>query len=373
MTIMGAAAQMAPALLGARIRGERSVPWLYGLMTFGVALMTAGFLAANFTLVAVGGAGVAAASWWFVGILAATAFVSRRRPGVPPHIPVALGCLVFAVSWGTALAFNLRWGFWPALFIAHRGLIVHLAIGLGGWLGLMVVGTFYRIVPPMHGARVASAGRGLIILLLAGLAIAGTLAGVTRGLAWLPRFAAACSAVALLLFAWEVIHVVSRRRNRAPDLNVTHWYAVVAYSVALAGVGLAWSATPWPRAAAGRLGACVVVLFLLGWVTQAIIGQFYKVTPFLMWYYRATVPEAAAVPNLRTPYFFVPGRVVWWLSNLGVAVLVLGIWTETTLLTRVGAALVALASWVLAYALAYRWVPPVISSALAFRWRWRIS
>jgi hypothetical protein len=31
---------------------------------------------------------------------------------------------------------------------------------------------------------------------------------------------------------------------------------------------------------------------------------------------------------------------------------VLGIWTEMTLLTRVGAALVALASWVLAYALA---------------------
>jgi len=44
-----------------------------------------------------------------------------------------------------------------------------------------------------------------------------------------------------------------------------------------------------------------VVLFLLGWVTQAILGQLYKVTPFLIWYYRATIPNVSPIPRQRAP------------------------------------------------------------------------
>ena len=42
MTIMGGAMQMAPALLGGRVRGERSVPWLYGLFAASVPGATSG-------------------------------------------------------------------------------------------------------------------------------------------------------------------------------------------------------------------------------------------------------------------------------------------------------------------------------------------
>ena len=374
MVIVGAAAQMAPALLGARIRGERTVPWQYGLFTLSVCLMTIGFLRSNFMLVAVGGSGVNLASWWFVGLVIATVTAAGRRPvPVPPHIPVALACLVLVLLWGTMLALNLRWGFWPGLLIAHRGLVVHLALGLGGWLGLMVVGTFYRVVPLMHGARVVHAGRGWIILLLAGSATLGTLAGVAWGIGWLFRLAAICSAAAFLCFSWEIVHVLHYRRNRAPDLNVSHWYAVAAYSVMLAGAGLAWGTAWRPPGDSDRLGACVVVLFLLGWVTQAIIGQLYKVTPFLMWYHRATMPNVSGIsrrPDLYNPF---PGRVVWWLSNAGVVGVAWGLWAGAVVLTQAGAVLFAAAAWVLAYMLAYRWIPPVASNALAFQWRWRIS
>jgi hypothetical protein len=40
---------------------------------------------------------------------------------------------------------------------------------------------------------------------------------------------------------------------------------------------------------------------------------------------------------------------------------------------RAGAALLTGAEFVLAYLLAYRWVPPVITKRLPFERRWRIS
>ncbi|HKV44690.1 MAG TPA: hypothetical protein VJT32_08455, partial [bacterium] len=235
MTIMGGATQMAPALLGARVRAERSVPWLYGLFTLSVLAMIAGFLAGRFTLVAVGGAGVILASWWFVALMVSTIASARAKLSVlSPQIPAAFCCFVLVPLWGTVLAANLRWAFWPALLVAHRGLVVHLALGLGGWLGLMVVGTFYRLVPLVHGARVASPRRGWGILCSGVLAIAATLAGTAWGVGWAFRAAALLASGALVLFAQEVLHILAHRRSRVPDLNVSHWRAVVAHSTVLA-------------------------------------------------------------------------------------------------------------------------------------------
>jgi len=374
MTIMGAAMQMAPALLGARVRGERTIPWLYTLFALGVLALVAGFAAGRPAWAVAGGVGVNLASWWFIALLAATlTSAGPRRAVLSPHTLVALLCLLLVLLWGLALAANLRWGLWPGLLMAHRGLLVHLSLGLGGFLGLMVVGTFYRLVPLVHGARVASARRGWIILALGVLAIGETLAGVAAGAGWMFRAAALCAAAGLALFSWEVLHVLAHRRSRAPDLNVAHWHAVVAYSLVLAGMGTGWAAGVLRTAPRDRLGACAVVVFLLGWVTQAIIGQLYKITPFLMWYYRATIPDVLAIPRQPAPYHPRPGRIVLWLSNAGVAALVGGVWSGMAAAARTGAMLIAAAALVLAYVLAYRWVPAVAAKRVPFEWRWRIS
>jgi uncharacterized membrane protein YjjP (DUF1212 family) len=97
------------------------------------------------------------------------------------------------------------------------------------------------------------------------------------------------------------------------------------------------------------------------------------VTPFLMWYYRATIPDVAAIPRQPAPYNPRPGRVALALSNAGVACLVGGIWAGAAELAVVGAVQWATAALIVTYMLAYRWIPPAISGALVFEWRWRIS
>ena len=374
LTIMGAAAQMGPALLGARVRGERTVPWLYGVFALSVAVVVMGFARSSLESVAAGGAGVTLASWWFLALVGATLRSSRPKPAVvSPHIPVALSCFALVLVWGTLLAANLRWDFWPALLISHRGLVVHLTLGLGGWFGLMVVGTFYRLVPLVHGARVADPRRGRLILVLGVLAILGVLTGIAGNMPTILRAAAVLAAAGLALFSWEVLHVLAHRRNLAPDLNVSHWQAVTVYSVVLAGIAAGWGLGGLRTDPPDRLGEAVVVLFLLGWVTQALIGQLYKITPFLMWHYRATIPDVLTIARQPAPYNPPLGRLVLWLSNVGVISLSAGIWVGVGWVAQAGAVLVAVAAWVLAYLLAYRWIPPVVTGTLPFEWRWRIS
>ena len=373
MTIMGAAMQMAPALLGGRVKGERTIPGQYAVFTASMLTMIVGFTRGEFAMVAVGGVGASIASWWFLVLMISTILsAGPRRSIVSPHIPAAFLCFVLVLLWGTTLAADLRWGFWPPLLLGHRGLVVHLALGLGGWLGLMVVGTFYRLVPLVHGARVADPRRGWAVLICALLAIASIVAGVFVGSTSLFRAAALLAAAALVLFSAEVLHVLAHRRSRAPDLNVAHWYAVAASSAVLAGAAVAWNLARL-RGDPGRFAEGVIVLFLLGWVGQAILGQLYKVTPFLMWYYRATIPDMRAIPRQPAPYSPRPGRVALVLSNAGVICLACGIWIGATGLTVAGALLWAAAALIVAYMLAYRWIPPALSGTLVFEWRWRIS
>lgn len=374
MTIMGASAQMAPALIGSRVWGERVLPWQYGVYTGGVVLLVVGFATRTWGAVLVGAAATTAGAWAYVVLMVLTALFARGRARVlAPHLPAALVCFVAVLLWGTTLAANLRWGFWPGLLLRHRGLVVHLALGLGGWFGLTVVGVFYRLVPLIHGARVQSARRGWAILGAGIAGVVGAILGALGDLRWPARAGALAAALALVLFTAEVLHVLAHRRGRAPDVNVHHWYAVVGYSWLLALLAVVWALGWVPPAQASRLGEVAVTAFLLGWVTQAIIGQLYKVTPFLVWYYRATIPDVLAIPRQPAPYNPPLGRVVLWLSNIGVGTLLGGVWAAAPAAAELGAVLLAGASVVLAYMLAYRWIPPAIRRTLVFQWRWRIS
>jgi hypothetical protein len=48
-------------------------------------------------------------------------------------------------------------------------------------------------------------------------------------------------------------------------------------------------------------------------------------------------------------------------------------WSGAASLAKAGAVSFAAAGFVLAYMLAYRWIPPVVMGTLPFEWRRRIS
>ena len=375
--IMGAAYQMSGALLGVRLWAQPWIPWQLGGFVLGTSALVGGFWTSRLEWLVAGGVVVTTAAWSFGLIMARTGAALRRRwAGGRPRggvhgLAVAVSALSFALvtTWGLVLALGFRFPLWPSLYVDERGLLVHMALGLGGWFALMVVGVSYRLVPIVHGVRIADERRGMLIVSLLVSSVVLQATGSLVAAAWPLRASVVAASLAGPLYVWELVHLLRRRRRKSPDLNVDHWWALCAVTLALSATGLAWAAGLIGTRPPERLGLAAGATFLLGFVVQAILGQLYKVTPFLMWYYRATVPDVLQIPQLPTLYAPPAGRAAFWLTNGGLALLVAGILSGATWAAQAGAWLYGAGLVTVAALLGYGWLPAVLTRRVPFRWR----
>ncbi|HEY8487157.1 MAG TPA: hypothetical protein VIL11_07160 [Limnochordales bacterium] len=389
LTIFGASYQMSQSLLGQRLAGDRWIPWQLAGFASGTLALIAGFHHSRLEWVVAGGILVVAAAWLFLAIMvrstrALRAQPSRVRASVSPPgaasadrrqgrwvhglaMAAATTCLGLVTAWGVVLALALRYPFWPAVHRAWAGLAAHATLGLGGWFALMVAGVSFRLVPLIHGTRPVHERRALAVTLLLLAAVGLAVAGAPGPNQLLRRLAVAAALAAHAVYCLELHSLLKQRRRRTPDLNVHHWYAVMAWGWALAAMAVVWAALgpgrwpAWaPAAATGLLG---------GWVTQAILGQLYKVTPFLMWHYRAYVPDVLAIPNLPDLYAPRAGRVALWATNLGMAAVVAATATGSPPVARAGAWLFAAGAACASWLFGYSWLGAVLRRRLVFTWR----
>jgi hypothetical protein len=91
------------------------------------------------------------------------------------------------------------------------------------------------------------------------------------------------------------------------------------------------------------------------------MGQLYKVTPFLMWYYRYTRGLSAyEVPRLPAPYFPRWGAVAFALTAAGSALLAPAVALTQPSLARVAGGLFAVGSAVYAGGIVVSWLLGVL-------------
>ena len=377
--IVGAAYQMSGALLSERLWTQRWVPWQLAGFIVGATALVAGFYTSRIGWLILGGSLVTVTAWGFGVIMARTGAALRRRGAAGQAGPqgrlhglaMAISALSFGLvtTWGLVLALGFRFPVWPWLYIGHQGLLVHMALGLGGWFALMVVGVSYRLVPIVHGVRIANERRGMAIVALLVASLALQVAGALARSAWLLKAAVVAACLAGPLYVWELVYLLRRRRRRRPDLNVDHWWALCVVTVVLSATGLGWAAGLVSVRPPERLALAAGVAYLLGWVVQVILGQLYKVTPFLMWYYRATIPDVLQIPNLPDLYAPKAGKVAFWATNGGLVLLVAGILTASTPLTQLGAWAYGAGLLAVAALLGYGWLPAVLTGRVPWRWR----
>ncbi len=270
--IMGAAYQMSGALLGVRLWAQPWIPWQLGGFVLGTSALVGGFWASRLGWLVAGGVVVTTAAWSFGLIMARTGAALRRlwaggRPRGGVHgLAVAVSASSFALvtTWGLMLALGFRFPLWPSLYVDERGLLVHMALGLGGWFALMVVGVSYRLVPIVHGVRIADERRGMLIVSLLVSSVVLQATGSLVAAAWPLRASVVAASLAGPLYVWELVHLLRRRRRKSPDLNVDHWWALCAVTLALSATGLAWAAGLIGTRPPERLGLAAGATFLLG-------------------------------------------------------------------------------------------------------------
>jgi hypothetical protein len=314
---MGAMYQLVPVILVTRLRGVTLAYCQMALYLVGVALLIGGFWCSAYIALAIGGTLTLVAATLFACHMLATILVAPHRPPTAAYLMVSLLYLLLVVSLGLTAALNLSWGFLGAATL-HL-LLVHVVVGVGGWLMLTVIGVSYTLVPMFALAHRHSghAARQLLIILNVGLislALGLALAAppAVINLAW------GVLALGLLGFVLEVGRMLSARQKQTIDIMQRFTIAGAVYLAI--GVLLASAIVVFHLDSAfGPLWLAAAYLVLMGWIGQTILGYLQKIVPFLVWNRRyAGRVGREKVPLLRDLMHLPTARLAFWLFNGGI-------------------------------------------------------
>jgi hypothetical protein len=297
MVMLGALLQMLPVVAGASLPTPRWVAWLsHVALTLGTVALMTGFLTAAPTAFDIG---IALLGGGFVVFLAAASIsLARAVTSVTvTGVRLALVCLGITLVLGLALAL-LRAGWWLPPF-TEATVAAHAALGLLGWILLLVVGVAYQVVPmfqitppyPPRLSRWLTAGLFTLLLLHAVGALLPPVAVhiVDAGLAG-----------GILVFALITLRLQSRRRRKLPDVALDFWRLGMASLIACVIVWLV--AQFWPAwADSDPYPLLLGVLFIGGFAISVVNGMLYKIVPFLAWFHLQAQLQAhvGSIPTMK--------------------------------------------------------------------------
>lgn len=298
MVMCGALLQLLPVVGGAAVPAQRWVARLvHATLLVGVPLLAAGLAGSGRLAVGIG-VGLVAGG---LTVLAAAAAIGiargARGQATVRAVSLALAALLVTVALGaTAALGRVGWPVPPYPWGAF-----HQGWALLGWVGLLVMGVGWQVVPmfQMTPAYPAKAERWLPWTALLGLVTwAGLVAAGVPG----PAVAGlGISGAALAAFAVLTLYLQARRQRRLPDATLDAWRLAMASLLGAVATGAFAALAPGAGPAWSWLAG---VLYLTGFAGSAVAGMLYKIVPFLLWLHLhrvlQPVPGAlGAVPHMR--------------------------------------------------------------------------
>lgn len=306
---IGVLYHLGPRIFGGTVRAPQLGALIWALYVAGVSMLAGGLAGGSTGLAAAGGVTLATALAAFTVHLGAVVLAARRR-----HLPglfqvAAVVALLTVAGLGTALALMLHLGPPPGFL---QILAAKVVLAVGGWLGVLVVGVSYQLVPMFTTTTARPRfSRAVLIAMLAGavLTAASCLAG-TPG--WVRVLCALPYAAGVALHVADVARMMRARRARIPSV-VTVGQALGALLLLAGtaeGVVAMGGAGPWPQLA--------VATALVGWGPVLIAANGVRVVPFIVW---------QALPPRRRPRTFAPAPAPLGWIGIGGALVA---WASTT-------------------------------------------
>jgi hypothetical protein len=319
MTIMGASLQLAPVILVSPLRAARLGRVQFPLYTAGVALLIAGFWMAVVPLLIAGGCLVVLAVAHYAVILGTTLARASTRPLSARYLAAATGYICLVVALGFTAALNFQFDFLGAG--ADRLLLVHLTVGIIGWLTCMLIGVSYTLVRLFALVHDHSDAWGRRIFLLLNGGVLGQAAGFAFGWALVEAVAGFALVAAVWLFAVDYARMLQLRKRKLLDVTQRHSIAAVGYLALVVPAGMVAALVGVGPQRQEPVLVALGLAALVGWLGQSIIGYLYKIVPFLIWQARyGAVVGRQPVPLMRD---LVHQRAAWcsfWLINASLPV-----------------------------------------------------
>lgn len=298
MVMMGAVLQMLPVVAGTPVPQPVLLAGIVHILaTAGTALFAFGmaFSLPTPLKTALPVLGIA----MFLFSFAVIVTLRRALPQNMAARAMRLAALMLALTsiLGLALLENHAFGWWLQDREALTDL--HLTWGLLGWLGILVAGVSYQVVPmfqltppyPAHYTRWLPLA--LFVLLLG-------LIPATIQFPALRTSLGALLAAGFASFALLTLWLQAKRRRKLPDVTLNYWRG--GMGCLLLAIVLWLAARLFPVIGAGEsYNILLGMLMIVGFALSAINGMLYKIVPFLIWFHLQSQrgPGGPSVPNTR--------------------------------------------------------------------------
>ncbi len=297
MSMMVALLQMLPVLAGTPVKQPRLVAWLVHVPLSAGTLLLASGLAMGWKIALL--ASLPLLAWavlTFILVAANSLARTAARNATINAMWLALGALAVTALLGIMLVVMLTGhAVLPALKLTD----LHAAWGLLGWVGLLIIGVAYQVVPmfqmtPAYATRITAwlTPWLFIMLLIWSFAVWWAedhatwvaLMGLAPGLAG---------------FALATLALQRKRRRRVPDITSQFWRMGMASLLAASGIWLVAQFSPVLSAAA-FYPLWLGMLTIVGFAMSVINGMLYKIVPFMVWLHlQSRRPARGAIPNTK--------------------------------------------------------------------------
>jgi hypothetical protein len=278
LAMMGAIVQVLPVVTGVPVPGSSWIAPLSQLsVAGGVVAMAWGLSAGLVPLERVGTILLGGGIGLFIPVALVAAWKTRRNP-----TGRAMGLAVLSLVAVAGLGVFLLAGHagWVAL---RRDLTdIHAAWALGGWVGLLVMGVSFQVVPlfqvtPPYPRIIQDYLPSVGFLAL----VAWTVGRLNR---WPLVANTGITALALSLGAYAVttLWLQNNRRRKIRDVTTDAWRTGMG-SLALAGIITIAAVAGLIDLARQEVALAFGVLVVVGFAVSVIEGMLYKIVPFLSW------------------------------------------------------------------------------------------
>lgn len=319
MTIMGASLQLVPVMTVASLRATRFLRWQYPLYASGVLLLLSGFWWMRPWLLAAGGIVIVLAVVHYVVVLGITLLHATTRPLTLRFLAASLLYLCLVVGLGLTAALNMQFGFLGAG--TDRLLLIHLTLGVLGWLSSLLIGVSYTLVRLFALAHGHDDRLGQVIFVLLQVSIVGLALGFLFSWLALILLAGGVLIATSWLFAYDFGRMLRGRHRKVLDVTQYHSMVAVVYFCLVVPSGVASVLFGWQQPV---ILAALGLAALVGWLGQSIIGYLYKIVPFLIWHTRyGPLVGRERVPLMRELVHERWAWLSWWLINGGLVGVIL--------------------------------------------------
>lgn len=284
-TMIGALLQILSVVAGIDIpKPQITAAIIHICLTLGTTALALGFLRGSAPFFQAALPLLLTAFGVLLSVCAVGLWRGEARSDMITAIRFALAALAIAVVLGATAASAFAWSLQVPLLRIVR---LHVAWGLLGWVGLLIIGVAYQVVPmfqvtPVYPQRVT---RWLARVLFASLGIWSVIATLSEGRhTLLDALSTELLYGGFALFGATTFYLLWHRKRPKPDPTTLFWRTSLLSLLACMALWIFGELLP-QFALSRAFPFLIGILFIVGFGYSVVNGMLYKIVPFLVWYH----------------------------------------------------------------------------------------